>query len=81
MRAILSISIPPKKLAALKKRAKIEGMTISAYVIQKIDEDEYMISEDELLEDIKQGREDLAKGRYRRMGPNDNIHDFLPIKQ
>jgi macrodomain Ter protein organizer (MatP/YcbG family) len=80
MRAVLSISIPPKKLQIIKKKAKKEGMTISAYVIQLIDEEEGMISEKELLEDLKQGEKDFAEGRYVSMGPNDKIEDFLPIK-
>jgi phosphosulfolactate synthase (CoM biosynthesis protein A) len=79
MRSVLSISIPPKKLAALKKRAKNEGMTISAYVIQKIDDEENMISEEELLEDIRQNRKDIAAGKFRIMGPGDTIEDFLPL--
>jgi len=82
MRSVLSISISPKKLAALKKKVKAEGITVSAYFIRMIDEDmEHVISEEELLEDLKQGEKDLAEGRYRTMGPNDNIEDFLPIKK
>lgn len=79
MRSVLSISIPPKKLAALKKMAKTEGMTISAYVIHVLDQEEAMISEDELLRDIRQNRKDIAAGKYRIMGPNDTIEDFLPL--
>ncbi len=80
MRAVLSISIPPKKLAALKKRAKSQGMTISAYIIQKMDEEEHMISEEELLEDIRESEKDFAEGRFTVIGPDDKIEDFLPLK-
>lgn len=79
MRSVLSISIPPKKLAALKKRAKSKGMTISAYAIRVFDEEEHLISEEELLEDIRQGRKDFKEGKCRVMGPNDRIEDFFPI--
>lgn len=79
MRSVLSISIPPKKLAALKKRAKNEGMTISAYTIHLLDESETMISEDELLSDIRENRKDIAAGKYRMKGPHDTIEDFLPL--
>lgn len=80
MRAVLSISIPPKKLAALKKRAKSEGMTISAYVIHRIDDEENMISEEELLEDIRESEKDFAAGRFTTIGPDDKIEDFLPLR-
>ncbi len=80
MRSVLSISIPPKKLAALKKRAKSQGMTISAYILRFVDEEEHMISEQELLEDIRQSERDFAAGRYTVIGPNDRIEDILPSK-
>jgi len=82
MRSVLSISIPPKKLAALKKRVKQQGTTVSAYLMRMVDEEiEYVITEEELLKDLKKSEEDLARGRYRTMGPNDNIEDFLPVKK
>lgn len=81
MRSVLSISIPPKKLAALKKRAKCEGMTISAYVLSFVDQGEDLITEAELLEDIRQGERDLAQGKYRILGPGDALEEFFPIKK
>jgi hypothetical protein len=79
MRSVLSISIPPKKLIALRERAAIEGMTISAYVLRRIDEEEELISEDQLLKDIAENHKEIARGNYRMMGPNDKIEDFLPL--
>ncbi|MBP7114060.1 MAG: hypothetical protein KBA40_01255 [Candidatus Peribacteraceae bacterium] len=79
MRSVLSISIPPKKLAALKRRAKREGMTISAYALRIFDAEEQFISEEELLRDIEQGRKDFKEGKCTVMGPNDKIEDFFPI--
>ena len=79
MRSVLSISIPPKKLQAIKKKAKEEGLTISAYVVSLLDEGEMMISEEELLNDVRQNRKDIAAGHYRIMGPGDKIEDFLPL--
>ena len=80
MRSVLSISIPPKKLASIKKRAKSEGMTISAYVIHKIDEDiEHLITEEELLEYAKEAREDLRHGRVKKLrSPEDLLLPELP---
>ncbi|MEI8229959.1 MAG: hypothetical protein WCG83_02360 [Candidatus Peregrinibacteria bacterium] len=80
MRSVLSISIPPKKLAALKKRAKSQGLTVSAYFLRFVEEEEHLISEEELLEDIRQSEKDFKAGRYTVIGPNDRIEDFLPVK-
>lgn len=80
MRSVLSISIPPKKLASLKKRAKSQGMTISAYVLRFVDEED-VIPEEELLRDIHQNRKDIAAGRFRIMGLGDSIEEFLPLKK
>ena len=81
MRSVLSISIPPKKLKVLKKKAENNGMTVSAYVLRILDEEDHMISEEEFLKDLRQGEKDLANGNYRTMGPDDAIEDFLPIKK
>lgn len=56
-------------------------MTVSAYVLRIIEEEDRMISEEELLKDLRQGEKDLLKGNYRTMGPEDSIEDVLPIKQ
>lgn len=56
-------------------------MTVSAYVLTRIDEKEYVISEEELLEDIRISRKEFEEGKCRVMGPNDRIEDFLPIKE
>lgn len=80
MRSVLSISVPPKKLAILKKRAKKAGLTVSAYVLRIVDEDEHLISEEELLEDIRQSEKDFAAGRYTVIGPDDRIEDVLSLK-
>lgn len=80
MRAVLSISIPPKKLAALKKRAKSEGMTISAYVIRQIDEEsEHVISEQELLSFWQEAKADLQSGKVKKLhNPDDLLLPELP---
>lgn len=80
MRSVLSISIPPKKLTVLKKRAKSRGMTVSAYLLRIVDEEERLITEEALLEDIRQSEKDFAAGRYTVIGPKDKVSDFLPVK-
>lgn len=79
MRSLLSVSMPVATLKRLKKKAKDKKVSVSAYIVRLLEEDEYLISEEELLEDIRQGQEDYKNGKYRSMGPNDKIEDFLPI--
>ena len=68
MRSVLSISGPYKKLQMIKKNAKKEGMTISAYVIHKIDADtEYAITEQELLTYREEARKDVKNGRAKKL--------------
>jgi len=77
MRSVLSISIPPKKLKALKKKAKKDGITISAYVLRIIDEEEHMISEEELLEDIRIGEKEFREGKGVVLRSDDDIAKFF----
>ncbi len=80
MRSVLSISIPPKKLALLKKRAKSEGMTISAYVLQKVDEEmDAEISEKELLQYAAEAEDDVRTGKTKKLlKPEDLLLPELP---
>lgn len=80
MRSVLSISLPAKQAAALKRRAKSKGMTISAYALKVFQQDEYLISEEELLKDIEQNRKDLKAGKCRVMSSNDRVEDFFPLE-
>ncbi|TSC60736.1 MAG: hypothetical protein Greene041662_109 [Candidatus Peregrinibacteria bacterium Greene0416_62] len=56
-------------------------MTISAYVLSFVDQEENLITEAELLKDIQQGERDLAQGNYRTLGPRDALEEFFPIKK
>lgn len=81
MRSVLSISIPSKKLSILKKKAKAQGMSVSAYVVEKIEEDlePHLITEKELLQYVKEGQEDLKHGRVKVLrNPKDLLLDRLP---
>lgn len=77
MRAVLSISIAPKKLQAIKKKAKMEGLTISAYVIRMFDEEEKMMTEEELLEDIHIGEQELRDGKGTVLRSENDIDQFF----
>ncbi len=79
MRAVLSISIPPEKLAALKKKAQLANMTISAYILQRVDEEEHLINEDELLFYAKEARKDFLSGKTKKLlNPQDLLLPELP---
>ena len=74
MRSVLSISISPKKLQAIKKRARQEGLTISAYVIHKIDEYiEHPITEKELLTYREEARQDVKNRRAKKLHSADDL--------
>ncbi len=77
MRSVLSISIPPKKLSVLKKRAKSEGMTISAYILRFVDEEEKMISEEELLEDIRISEQEYRDGKCKVLRSDADVEQFF----
>ena len=75
MRSVLSISIPPKKLAIAKKQAKEQGMTISSYFVHMIDEKvEHLITEQELLTYREEARQDIKNGRAKKLH---SVQDLL----
>ncbi len=81
MRAVLSISIPPHKLAKLKKRAELQNMTVSAYVIGKIEEDDYeeVITEEDVLIYAKEAKKDFLVGNVKKLSsPQDLLLPELP---
>jgi predicted DNA-binding protein len=65
MRSILSISLPAEKKAEIEKRAKKAGKTVSSYVMDIIDFEMNMISEDELVEMVKQSEAAYAAGKTK----------------
>ncbi len=80
MRSVLSISIPPKKLKILKKKAKEQGITVTAYVLGRIEEDFAAdISEKELLRNWKEAEKDLRDGKAKILAsPDDLLLPELP---
>jgi Arc/MetJ-type ribon-helix-helix transcriptional regulator len=64
MRKVLSISITDVLEKEIKKRTKQRGFnSVSDYIKSLLIVDEDLISEEELLEDIKSGQEDYKKGK------------------
>ncbi|MFA5432582.1 MAG: hypothetical protein WC319_06875 [Candidatus Paceibacterota bacterium] len=65
MRKVLSISTTEAMEKKVKQNAKKNGFNnISAYVNYLFSMNDDMISEEELLADIKSGQEDYKKGRF-----------------
>lgn len=81
MRSLLSVSMPAATLKRLKKKAKAKKLSVSAYIVHLVEEEEKMIPEEELLKDIKQGRKDWKAGKVRIMGPDDAVEDFFPLSK
>ncbi|MDP4007843.1 MAG: hypothetical protein Q8P68_01495 [Candidatus Peregrinibacteria bacterium] len=65
MRAILNVSLPPDKKKEIERRAKKMGLSISSYVLYTIDLEQKMISEDELLERIKEAEKNYKEGKTK----------------
>jgi len=63
MRSILTISLPPNKLAALKKKAKKRGVSVSYYVRMILDHENDIISEEELLARCKRAEKNYREGK------------------
>ena len=62
MREVLSISGPKATIKKMKNRAKMNDMSVSAWVIRIAEEEFDMISEQELLEDIRVGEAEIRLG-------------------
>ena len=77
MRSVLSISISPVAVRRIKKRAKAKGMTVSAYLVRLADVEETMISEEELMEDIRQGEEDRRQGKGTILRSDEDVATFF----
>ncbi len=63
MRQVVSLSLAPADVKKLKRRVKERGLaSSSAYVKQLLDEDENLISADELESIIKEGDAEYDRG-------------------
>ncbi len=65
MRSILTVSLPPDKLAALKKRAKKRGVSVSYYVRMVLEHEGAIISEEQLLASCKEAEKEYREGKTR----------------
>lgn len=67
MRKVLSISITDTLEKEIKRKTKKRGFnSVSDYIKSLLAIDDDLISEEELLEDIRVGQEDYKKGRIIR---------------
>ncbi|MFA5208025.1 MAG: hypothetical protein WC428_05200 [Candidatus Paceibacterota bacterium] len=67
MRKVLSISITDTLEKEIKRKTKLRGFdSVSDYIKSLLAIDDDLISEEELLEDIRVGQEDYKKGRIIR---------------
>lgn len=65
MRSVLTISIPEEKKKEIERRAKKAGKSVSAYIIEVLDFESTLISEDEVLEMAKRAEEDYKAGKLK----------------
>lgn len=67
MRSIITISVSPQKKKAIEKRAKRMGKTTSAYVLNALELEKQLISEDELLEMAKTAEKEFKTGKTKKL--------------
>lgn len=65
MRSVLSISLPLAKKKEIIRRAKKAGKTVSTYILEALALEKKLISEDELLEMVKEGRAEHEAGKTK----------------
>lgn len=75
MRKVLSISVTDVLERDIKRKTKKRGFdSVSDYIKNLVVADEDLISEEELLEDIRKGEEDYKKGNVIR---GKRLSDFI----
>lgn len=67
MRSILNLSLPAKQKLMIQKRAAASGKSVSAYVLQAIQIEQELISEEELLKMATEVRTDHAAGKTKKL--------------
>lgn len=67
MRTILSVSLPAEKKKEIEKRAKQSKKTISAYIIQIVELEKSLISEDELIAKAQKAEKDYKAGKTQKL--------------
>ena len=79
MRSILSISLPADLLALIRKKAQKAGLSMSAYVRRLIENEDLLISEEEILEMAKEAQADYKAGRYKVWKNHDDIDEAFSV--
>lgn len=75
MRKVLSVSVTDVLEKEIKKKTKKRGFdSVSDYIKSLVIADDNLISEEELLEDIRKGEEDYKKGDVVR---GKRLSDFI----
>ena len=68
MRQVLSISLPNQTVQFIKKRVKQQKFdSVSGYIKYLLELDNDLISEKELLESVKNARQDYKKGKLKTL--------------
>lgn len=67
MRSILSISLPAEKKKELEKRAKQSNKTVSGYIVQILELEKSLISEDEIIAKAQKAEKDYKTGKTKKL--------------
>ena len=67
MRSVLSISLSEAKKKEIERRAKKANKTISTYILNIIELEESMITENELVKMAKRAEKDYKTGKTKKL--------------
>lgn len=67
MRSVLSISLPAEKKKEIKERAKKANKTTSSYIIDVVELEKNLISEDELVKMANKAEKDYKAGKTKKL--------------
>lgn len=67
MRSVLSISLPAEKKREIEERAKKANQTTSTYIIQVVELEKGLISEDELVKMAAEAEKNYKAGKTKKL--------------
>lgn len=67
MRSVLSISLPEIKKKEIERRAKKAKKSTSAYIIQVVELEKQLISEDDLAQMARDAEKDYKAGKTKKL--------------
>lgn len=62
MRSVITLSVPPELEKKIRQSAKRQGVSISRYIARSVELEQALISEDEILESVREAQKEYDRG-------------------